>query len=205
MPQPSAYLLDIGNVIVRFDWTIAKQRIAAHSKVTADEAFALISPFKDDYESGQMSDEDFVTQSMALTGFKGSREDFIEIWSDIFTENPPMIQLIQSLHGKAPLYLLSNTNGLHKEWLFAKFPVLNLFSGGIYSHEAKCMKPHEPIFHQAITQFDLDPATTLYIDDLADNIATGQRLGFVSHHYDPAQHERLIHECSLTLQSRVVD
>jgi HAD superfamily hydrolase (TIGR01509 family) len=51
------------------------------------------------------------------------------------------------------------------------------------------MKPHEAIFRAAIESFDLDPARTLYIDDLADNIAAGRRLGFVCHHYSPKRHE----------------
>ncbi len=88
-----------------------------------------------------------------------------------------MIALVEEeLAGKVPL-LLSNTSGLHKDWLFAKFPVFQHFAGGIYSHEAQCMKPHDAIFQQAVAAFDLDPATTFYIDDLEDNIATGQRLG----------------------------
>jgi FMN phosphatase YigB (HAD superfamily) len=187
MPAP-ALLFDIGNVIVHFDFTEAAQRFAAMSDANTDEVLGLLAPFKDHLESGQISDEDFVTQGMARARFQGSREEFIRIWSDIFSENVPMIRAIESLAANHPLYLLSNTNGLHKKWLFEKFSVFAHFAGGIYSHEARSMKPHEPIFRAAISAFDLDPARTLYIDDLADNIAAGQRLGFVCHHYSPKQH-----------------
>lgn len=184
-----ALLFDIGNVLVRFDFTVAAQRLAANSDASTEEVLALLSPFKDELESGRISDDDFIAQSIARIGFRGSREGFVAIWGDIFTENVPMIAAVAELAATHPLYLLSNTSGLHKEWLFEKFAVFGQFKGGIYSHEAQCMKPHEPIFHAAVETFGLDPAQTLYIDDLADNIATGKRLGFVCHHYHPDKHD----------------
>ncbi len=184
-----ALLFDIGNVLVRFDFTHAAQRFAELSDATAQEVLALLAPFKDGLESGQVSDEDFITQSVERIRFRGTREEFVHIWGDIFTANEPMISRVRGLAGKVPLYLLSNTSGLHKAWLFEKFDVFALFDGGIYSHEAGCMKPHEPIFHQAISTLQLDPARTLYVDDLPDNIVTGRRLGFQVHQYHPDRHE----------------
>jgi FMN phosphatase YigB (HAD superfamily) len=184
-----ALVFDIGNVLVRFDFTVAAQRLAAMSDANTDEVLGLLAPFKEDLESGRISDEDFVTQATAGTRFRGTREEFIRIWGDIFTENAPMISAVAELATTHPLYLLSNTSGLHKEWLFANFPFFSHFAGGIYSHEAHCMKPDEAIYQAAVSSFQLDPSRTLYIDDLRDNIATGERLGFQCHHYHPDRHE----------------
>lgn len=189
MPS-SALLFDIGNVLVRFDFMVAAQRLAALAEATAEEVMERLAPFKDDLECGRISDEDFVAQSMDRIGFRGTREEFIRIWGDIFTENAPMTAVVEQLAAEHPLYLLSNTSGLHKEWLMANFPVFRHFTAGIFSHEARCMKPHEPIFRAAMESFDLDASRTFYIDDLADNIATAQRLGFVCHHYHPDRHDR---------------
>lgn len=189
----TAFLFDIGNVIVRFDFSQAALKFAALSMSSADEVLAALSPYKEDLESGRISDSAFVKQSMDRIGFRGSYEQFVEIWGDIFTENTPMIRLITHLAAhQVPLYLLSNTSGLHKDWLFAHFPVFSLFQGGIYSHEARCAKPHEPIFQQAIQSLQLTPTDTVYVDDLPDNAATSQRLGFVTHHYSPDRHDLLI-------------
>lgn len=187
MPSP-ALLFDIGNVLVRFDFTAAAQRFAAQSESTAEEVLALLSPFKDDLESGRISDDDFIAQSISKIGFRGARHEFVSIWSDIFTENTPMIEAVAQLAVTHSLYLLSNTSGLHKDWLFEKYDVFRHFAGGIYSHEAGAMKPHDSIFEAAVKTFGLDPVRTLYIDDLPDNIATGKRLGFVSHLYHPDKH-----------------
>jgi len=189
MPSP-ALLFDIGNVLVRFDFSVAAQRLSALAEMTAGEVLERLAPFKDDLECGRISDEDFIGQSMDRIAFRGTREEFIRIWGDIFTENAPMTTVVEQLAAEHPLYLLSNTSGLHKEWLMANFPVFRHFTAGIFSHEAGCMKPHEPIFRAAMESFGLQPSRTFYIDDLADNIATGQRLGFVCHHYHPDQHDR---------------
>ena len=68
------------------------------------------------------------------------------------------------------------------------YDVLKPFDDVIFSHHAKAMKPDESIFKKAITQFDLDPSKTAYIDDMAVNIATGRRLGFQCIHYNPDAH-----------------
>jgi FMN phosphatase YigB (HAD superfamily) len=190
MKQP-AFLFDIGNVLVRFDFSTAAVRFAKLSTANADEVLERLSSFKDELESGRISDDDFVRQSIERIGFRGTSEEFKLIWGDIFTENSPMVALVKELAGRHPLYLFSNTSGLHKQWLFENFDVFQQFSGGVYSHEVRCMKPHDAFYQAAIEQYGLDPAQTFYIDDLPDNIATGQRLGFVCHRYSPDEHEAL--------------
>jgi FMN phosphatase YigB (HAD superfamily) len=40
----------------------------------------------------------------------------------------------------------------------------------------------------AQTQFGVDPSTTLYIDDLEENVRGAESVGFIGHHYDPSRH-----------------
>ncbi|TLD68335.1 HAD family phosphatase [Phragmitibacter flavus] len=188
----TAYLFDIGNVLLRFDFTPAARQLALLSEASTEEILTLLAPFKDDLESGRISDADFIQQSSDLIRFRGTSAEFAAIWNDIFTPNEPMIPLIEALAQQHPLYLLSNTSGLHKDYFFAKYPFFSHFKGGIFSHEARCAKPGEAIFQRAIVTFDLDPASTVFIDDLADNIATARRLGFVAHHYHHENHQVLL-------------
>jgi glucose-1-phosphatase len=192
MSEP-AFLFDIGNVLVRFDFTHALARLADMSSVPVIQVPGLLTPLKDAVESGQMSDDDFIAQSIAKLGFRGGRNDFIDLWGDIFTEHEPMNAVVQHLAGQHPLYLFSNTSGLHKEWLFERFDVFRHFKDGVYSYEARSSKPNEGMYHEAIRRF--------YIDDLVDNITTGRRLGFVSHQYDARQHEKLEAEIEAFLAS----
>jgi glucose-1-phosphatase len=196
-----ALLFDIGNVLVSFDFSLAASRFATQCSLSPEQIIAAISPFKDPLESGQISDEDFVAQSINAIGFKGDAAEFRRIWCDIFAINQPMADMLAAMPIDIPAYLLSNTSGLHQRFLFDAFPVFKRFNGGIYSHEARCMKPHAGIFEIAITQLGIDPSQTFYIDDLAPNIDTGKRLGFVSHLYDLNSHASLESELNSWLST----
>lgn len=195
MPSPSI-LCDIGNVIVSFDFRIASSRLAARSDCPENAIFDRLHHIKLPFEDGQIDDQTFIAQAIEAIGFKDSPTEFSQIWCDIFAPNQALSQTLEQLASSFPLFLLSNTSGLHKDFLFAEFPVFNLFQGGVFSYSAKASKPGVEIFQIAIEQLSLDPAQTFYIDDLLPNIETAARLGFITHHYDMNQHQLL--ETSLT-------
>ena len=183
-----ALLFDIGNVLVTFDLQRGISRLAERSPLSQKAIVEVITPLKEPFESGHMSEAEFVFRSMDGIDFNGTPEDFLDIWCDIFALNEPMALTLATLPQKLPAYLFSNTNGPHLRFLLERFAIFKHFHGGIYSHEAKCMKPQPGMYEQAIERFGLDPAQTFYADDLPANIATGKRLGFISYQYDPANH-----------------
>jgi FMN phosphatase YigB (HAD superfamily) len=192
MSQTNAYLFDIGNVILEFDFgiTIAKLRKFG---ISHEHPIAHIAEIKDRYEGGEMDDEEFVELAIEQLGFEGDDSDFIPIWQEIFHENAPMVESISKIAQQGhPLYLLSNTNGLHMQHILRDYPIFSTFAGGIYSHEAKSMKPETPMYEQAIERFNLVPEETLYIDDLPANIVTGKSLGFQTHQYDLKNHQAFL-------------
>jgi HAD superfamily hydrolase (TIGR01549 family) len=188
-----AFLFDIGNVLVRFDFSRALRAVAELSDV-ADETEALqrIDSIKLDYEDGRMPRADFLHQAFKILGYRGTEAQFVAAWQGIFSENEPMTALVHELHGKFPLFLLSNTNDMHVEGLFRDFPVFQHFTGATYSHEAGASKPHRPIYEIACRTHGLEPHTTFFIDDLAANIATARELGFRAHHYHHDRHSELL-------------
>ena len=86
------------------------------------------------------------------------------------------------------LILFSNTNAIHCPWAFGVFPDFALFDAAVLSFQVGAIKPDPAIYQYAIATHHLDPATTLYIDDLAENIATGRAHGFRCFQYDQANH-----------------
>jgi putative hydrolase of the HAD superfamily len=194
-----ALLFDIGNVLVTFDFHRSASRMAERSSLSKQAIFDAIDPLKVPFESGAMPEDEFVFRAMDAIDFNGSADEFRDMWCDIFALNEPMAQTLATLPAKVPAYLLSNTNGPHLRFLTERFSIFKHFDGGIYSHEAKTMKPGEGIFEQVIAKYALDPAQTFYVDDLVGNIETGRRLGFVSHHYDPKNHAPLHRELNAWL------
>lgn len=183
-----AFVSDVGKVLIDFDFAPAARRLAEKCPHPAETVLTLFDSIKGPYEDGRIDDERFVHEGIRLTGFTGTAQEFVTIWCDIFTENLMMKTSLDSIAGKVPMYLLSNTSGLHKDYFWRTYGIFAAFTDGVYSHEARCSKPGEEIFRHTIEKFSLDPARTFYVDDLLPNIETAARLGFHTFHYTPARH-----------------
>lgn len=188
-----AFLFDIGNVLLKFDFSLALRAVAEHSQVHDEvEVLGLIDRVKVSYEDGQIDRAAFLRGVFDVIRYEGREDQFIAAWEDIFTPNEPMFQLVEQLCRTHPLYLLSNTSDIHREYVFRTYPVFQRFTGGTYSYAARASKPGKEIYEIACREHGLEPASTFFIDDLLPNIETARALGFQAHHYHLDQHEALL-------------
>lgn len=188
-----AFLFDIGNVLTHFDFARAGQLVVPFcDAVDAADVMRRIEDVKIGYEDGAVSRAEFLHRAFLALGYRGTEADFIAAWQGIFTENGLMTPVVRSLHGKFPLFVLSNTNDMHVEGLLRDFPLFKHFDGATYSHEARASKPNRAIYDHACRAHGLEPAKTFFIDDLAANIATARELGFQTHHYHHDRHGDLL-------------
>lgn len=190
-----AFLFDIGNVLLKFDFSLVLRAVAALSDVADEvEVLARIDRIKWSYEDGQIDRATFLRGVFDVLGYRGAESEFIAAWEQIFTPNPPMFALVEELAPRFPLYLLSNTSEIHRDYVFRTYDIFQRFSGGTYSYAARTSKPGREIFEAACRAHALDPATTFFIDDLLPNIETARALGFIVHHYHPEKHEALLED-----------
>jgi HAD superfamily hydrolase (TIGR01509 family) len=182
---------DIGNVLVTFDFAKAMRRLALESPHSPDEVESRLRPLIMSMEDGQLTSADFVDQGRAVTEFGGSEESFVAAYCEIFEENAPMIALVERLAHRLPLYLLSNTSGLHLDYLRAAYPVFSHFRGGAFSHVSRSSKPDDRIYLDLIALSGCTPAETLYLDDAPANTAAGAAHGLHVFTYDFRQHHAL--------------
>ena len=188
-----AVLFDIGNVLLRFDFSICLRALEAHSKMDDPLAtFARFDQVKAAFEDGQLARAAFLRGVFDVLEYRGSEADFIAAWKNIFEPNEPMFALVEKLRGHYPLYLLSNTNDIHREYFMQRYPVFRHFSGGTFSDLAHASKPSRAIYEIACRDLALDPAATFFIDDLLPNIETARALGFQTHHYHHERHGELL-------------
>lgn len=188
-----AFLFDIGNVLLRFDFHIALRKLAAQADASdPTELLTRLDPVKFMLEDGQIDRASFLRAAIDVLRFRGTEAEFVSAFEDIFEENLPMTTLVQKLHGRFPLYLLSNTNDIHVDFFLRRYPVFENFCGGVYSHKVRASKPNPEIFHIARRQLGIEPETTFFIDDLQPNIETARSLGFRTHHYHHERHEELL-------------
>lgn len=188
--QIQAVIFDIGNVLLTFDYFIAERALVEHTGIGNPPSVEKLHPHRMDHETGRSTREEFVRIVREAFAHDGPEDHFMEIWTRIFQVNKPMVDWARSLHGRVPLYLLSNIGCIHHDHIFAEYDFFGtLFDDGIYSYKEGMMKPEKGIFELAGTRFGVDPARTLYIDDLPENVQGAGDAGFVTHHYAPARHD----------------
>lgn len=193
-----AFILDIGNVLVRFDQSRSAAALAAVGADLSDRA--ALEDLVARYERGAVDRSAFLGGLRSILGHEAGDADVARAWQEIFEPNAPMWELVERLHRAYPLYLLSNTNCLHHEYLVREYPVFAKFSGGVFSYRAKMMKPDPEIFALAIRQFGVSPAATVYLDDLPVNVEAARGAGLRAFRYDPDTHE----DCLATLRAEGV-
>jgi 2-haloacid dehalogenase len=84
------------------------------------------------------------------------------------------------------LFALTNWSADTFHHAQARFEFLQWFEHIVVSGELKLIKPDPAIFRHAIERCALDPATTLFIDDSAKNVAAAGAIGFQTHHFTDA-------------------
>ncbi len=76
------------------------------------------------------------------------------------------------------LYFLSNMPAPYARELEQRHAFLQWFDGGIFSADVKLTKPDRQIYALADQRFDLAAGSTVFIDDMAVNIAAAQAHGW---------------------------
>jgi putative hydrolase of the HAD superfamily len=98
------------------------------------------------------------------------------------------LKLLQQLHEKLPVFLLSNTNSLHvpvvrREWAKStEIPMEAFFKKIYFSHEINRRKPHQEVFDFVCNEQQLDKNSTLFIDDTLQHIEGARSAGIQTFH-----------------------
>jgi epoxide hydrolase-like predicted phosphatase len=191
-----SFLFDIGNVLVPIDISKVEPFFLENCEnVPAEELTGQIRVLCTALESGEIDGEAFLQRLRDDLGFHATREQFLGVWNSIFSDHQGMWKLVSKLkEGGARLYLFSNTNDFHLDHLLEKYTVFQHFDDGIFSQKIGFMKPNEGFYRSSLELLPIDPARTIYIDDLAANVDAGRDFGFECIQYDHSDHDRLIEQ-----------
>ena len=159
-------ILDLGQVIVPVDQDRTLRGLSCFVDPSRMQASAL-HPFFGTiarYENGEISDEEFLAAlslflhqlNPSLPADYPSRQTLIDIWNAMIPELPARnLTLLKKIRQHYKLYLLSNTNGLHVEYLDHLLP-------------------------QGSAGFK--PENCLFVDDRAENIEAARSTGLNAIH-----------------------
>lgn len=185
-PPIRAAVFDIGMVMLRFDFGLTVRRMAPRCRVPADSMAALFwkSGLVDEYDRGRISSEAFATEAARRIGFPGTTAELLQAWSDIFEPIPAMFERVRRWKAAGlPVYLLSNTCEAHVEFFTARWDIFQEFTGAVYSCRVGSIKPEPAIYHSLFSGHGVNPATTVFIDDRAENIEAARGLGMRAFQY----------------------
>jgi putative hydrolase of the HAD superfamily len=84
------------------------------------------------------------------------------------------------------LYYLSNMPTPYARVLEKNHDFLGWFDGGIFSGDVHHIKPEPAIYALLETRYALEPSHTVFIDDLASNVACARARGWLGVHFESA-------------------
>ncbi len=195
----SAVVFDLGMVLVPFDYKIMVQRLEDVDPGLGNhfiESYRNNYKIHRDFERGTISSDDFVDMMLKVIDYKVDAETFKRFYSEIFTFNQDVIDLLPVIKKNYRLFLLSNTNEIHQQYGWKNFQFIQHFEKLILSHEVGAVKPEEKIYRVVEAASELPPEEHLFIDDIKEYAEAAIKYG-----WDAIQFTGY-HELLSNLQSR---
>jgi putative hydrolase of the HAD superfamily len=203
-------VFDFGGVL--FGWrpaellTQAFPQAAATPQLAAQLAHAVFAHADwHSFDQGTLSMDAVVERTAARLALSPLvLADLVESIGERLAPMADTVALLAQLHARRrlddglKLYYLSNMPVPYARTLERKHAFLQWFDGGIFSGDVLHIKPDAAIYQLLQTRFALEPAKTVFIDDLKHNVATARALGWHGIHFESAP--QLQAELDLLLQ-----
>lgn len=181
-------VFDMGHVFVDFEWESVCQVFCESAKIDREYFDPILRRIAAlGYERGKVDTAGLIEALYDMIGIRYSREEFNTMWNHTFRENVEMAELLQKLKEQLPIYLLSNTNEAHWQYLEDTYNVSRHFQELILSYEVGHVKPAPEIYEKVLTLSGFDAANCLFVDDLPQNIAAASELGMQTIHFQGAE------------------
>ena len=185
-------VFDLGGVLVDLDFKSAingLQKAGFASVKEQLQAFDREGIFQK-FELGEMTAEEFRSAIRENSTVTLTDEEVDALWNLMLLEIPrEKLELILDLRGKYMVYLLSNTNSIHWNYVcknafnYRGFRVNDYFEKTFLSFEMHLAKPDKAIFEKMLEDANLLAEETFFIDDSEANCKAAAEVGIHAHHY----------------------
>ena len=190
MPDSSVknIIFDLGGVIL--DLSVADtlksfSRLSGLSIKEIERIF-ITAPEFEHYEKGTLDDAGFRHFIRQAYRVDCTDSDIDACWNAMLVDLPASkLQLLESLKERYNTFLLSNTNGIHLNYI--NHTILpktagvtsldNYFHRSYYSHRMGKRKPDAEIFEQVLEENNLLASETLFLDDNGLNTEGAAKVG----------------------------
>ena len=185
-------VFDLGGVLIDLDFKSAINGLQKAGFANVKEqlqAFDREGIFQK-FELGEMTAEEFRSAIRENSTVTLTDEEVDALWNLMLLEIPrEKLELILDLRGKYMVYLLSNTNSIHWDYVcknafnYRGFRVNDYFEKTFLSFEMHLAKPDKAIFEKMLEDANLLAEETFFIDDSEANCKAAAEVGIHAHHY----------------------
>lgn len=176
-----AFIFDMGNVLLDFDFDPAFRRLARVSGKTPQEIrdYFVQSGLEVLFDGGRITARQFHREVDRALELQLPYGRFEKIWNSIFTPDRRMGRLLARLSKRFRTALLSNTNAMHARYFERRYAaLLKPLHRRLYSFREKMRKPDDRLYARAAKALGFRPRDIFYIDDRADFTEAAAELGF---------------------------
>ena len=150
-----------------------------------------------EFDRGRLDADALVVRTAARTGLAETDvRAVVDAIPRALRPDPATVALIGDLRAAGhPLYFLSNMPAPYARHLEATHPLHEWFDAGIFSADARAIKPEPAIFQAAEQRFVSRGDELLFLDDVLANVRAAQAAGWRAAQYvDAAQVRRVLAE-----------
>jgi epoxide hydrolase-like predicted phosphatase len=171
MNEIKAVVFDLGMVLIPFNYDFALNRLNLIKPGSGEKVMEFVREnyhYFRAFEAGKLTTEEFIPMLMKAGEVEDllSIDEFCFIYSEIFSINYDVAELLSRLKQNYRLFLLSNTNPVHRKYGYENFKFFRHFEKLFYSDEVGHVKP-APEIYQAVEKYSgLKPEEHLFIDDI---------------------------------------
>lgn len=180
VPVIEAVVFDLGNVLIGWDPTRVWADTMSGEEI--EEFFAAVDfpRFNHSLDAGRTWAQARAELAELAPEYVGHVDTYLEAFDRSLTGPIPGSADIVTDLKAAGIRVLGLTNWSAETFHHAPVaaPVLTELEAILVSGEVGLAKPDPEIFRLLITRYDLDPARTVFIDDVAKNVAAAAALGF---------------------------
>jgi HAD superfamily hydrolase (TIGR01509 family) len=184
-----AVISDLGRVVLWFDNDVFLRKLAEKAgrrfetvKATVHGDLDLIRRF----DGGAVTPARFFEHVTSAVGAKIPYGEFYEIYNDIFTPNPPAIDVLARVKAAGiRTLLLSNTDPERFGFVRRRFPEILFFDDYVLSYELKLLKPDPAIYLAAAAKAGCRPEECVFVDDMDENVKGAAAAGLAGILYKP--------------------
>ena len=180
--------LDLGNVLAFHDNEKLFREMASAFEVPVEEVrIRLDDGVWGRANRGQLPGDRLRQELVLRLGKSVDEARWLELWSCHFTVNRAMVEAVESLAGRVPLALLSNTHDQHVDYLRPRLPVLERFEALILSCEVGAVKPEPRIFEHALRELRVEGHRAAFFDDVPEYARAAVRSGLQGHVFEDVE------------------